>query len=282
METRQLDERDRSAAEAFLVKHRDSSMFLRSNIRRAGFTFSGRPFEATYMAVFDAGRIVAVIAHSWNGMLMVQAPVEAEALAHALVRASGRRVTGFSGPREQVRHVRTALGLLEAPAQMDEDEDLYGLQLEALRVPARMEEIVCRPAQPQDRDTLLQFRLAYEIEALGGGDDAQSRERVATFLDAQLAAGHVWVALAAGKLVSLSAFNAALPDIVQLGGIFTPPEQRGRSYAKHAVGAQLLAARSAGANRSVLFTKNPSAVRCYEALGFVRLSEFALVLLNHS
>lgn len=141
---------------------------------------------------------------------------------------------------------------------------------------------MCRPAKAEDRASLLQFRLAYEIEALGGSDDARSRERVATFLDAQLAAGHVWVALAGGELVSLSAFNAALPDIVQLGGIYTPPEQRGRGYAKHAVGAQLSAARSAGADRSVLFTKNPSAVRCYEALGFVWLSEFALVLLNQS
>jgi predicted GNAT family acetyltransferase len=280
METRQLDERDRSDAETFLVQHRDSSMFLRSNIRRCGFAYSGRRFEATYMAALDAGRIVAIISHTWNGLLIVQAPVEAEALAQALVRASGRAVTGFSGPRDQVRRVRAALGLSDAPAQLDEAEALYGLELTALRVPADAPDVLCREASAGDRDTLLQFRLAYEVEALGGADDADSHARVASFLDAQLAAGHAWVAVAAGEVVSLSALNATLPDIVQLGGIYTPPRHRGRSYAKHVIATQLLAARSAGANRSVLFTDNPSAVRCYEALGFERLSEFSLVLLE--
>jgi predicted GNAT family acetyltransferase len=90
----------------------------------------------------------------------------------------------------------------------------------------------------------------------------------------------VWVAVLRSEVVSMSAFNAALPDIVQLGGIFTPPQHRGRGHAKRAVAAQLLAARDAGATRSVLFTKNPSAVRCYEALGFELLSEFALVMLK--
>jgi predicted GNAT family acetyltransferase len=71
-----------------------------------------------------------------------------------------------------------------------------------------------------------------------------------------------------------------LPDSVQLGGIYTPRELRGRGYAKRAIAAQLLAAGASGLMRSVLFTNNPSAVRCYEALGFRRIGEFSLVLLR--
>jgi predicted GNAT family acetyltransferase len=281
MEIRQLGERDRPAVDAFLLQHRDSSMFLRANIRRRGFAYSGRTYEGTYVGAIDADRVVAMIGQTWNGMLMVQAPVEAEALALATVGVSGREVTGFSGPRTHVRRVRTALKLTEAPAQLDEEEDLYGLELRALRVPPAAPEVMCRPARPDDREGLLRFRIAYEIEALSAVDDAHSiRVRAATFLDGQLNAGYVWVAVVGDELVSMSAFNAALPDIVQLGGIFTPPRYRGRSHAKRAIAAQLLAAGEAGASRSVLFTKDPSAVRCYEALGFEWLSEFALVMLT--
>lgn len=74
--------------------------------------------------------------------------------------------------------------------------------------------------------------------------------------------------------------STTLPDIVQLGGIYTPRELRGRGYAKVAVAASLVAARQRGASRAVLFTKNPSAVRTYEALGFRRLGDYSLVLLR--
>lgn len=83
------------------------------------------------------------------------------------------------------------------------------------------------------------------------------------------------MAVSDGVPVSLSAINASLPDVVQLGGIYTPPALRGRGHARAAVAASLLAARERGASRAVLFTKNPSAVRTYEALGFRRIGDYA-------
>ena len=97
-------------------------------------------------------------------------------------------------------------------------------------------------------------------------------------LDAQIAAGHAWVAVEHGVLVSLAAFNASLPDIVQLGGIYTPPERRGRGYARVAVAGSLVAAREQGVSRAVLFTGGPSAARSYEAVGFRRIGDYGLVL----
>ena len=75
-------------------------------------------------------------------------------------------------------------------------------------------------------------------------------------------------------------FDAALPDIVQLGGIYTPPAVRGRGFAKVAVAASLLVARDRGSSRAVLFTNNPSAARAYEAIGFRRIGDYSLVLLR--
>jgi predicted GNAT family acetyltransferase len=81
-----------------------------------------------------------------------------------------------------------------------------------------------------------------------------------------------------GDLVSLSGFNATLPDMVQLGGIYTPPALRGRGYAKAAVAGSLLAARERGAERAVLFTSTASAARSYEGIGFRRAGDYCLVL----
>jgi predicted GNAT family acetyltransferase len=281
MEIRILTEGDRAAAQAFLVQHCDSSMLLLSNIHRRGFEYTGQQWSATYVGAFEGERIEGIIAHSWNGMLLMQASVHAEQLAPRLVQLSGREVNGFIGPRDQVRRIRRALALADTRARLDEDEDLYALPLDALREPPPASEVItCRPAESRDLDVLIDWRVAYEIEGLGASDNEATRRQSAQGVGGQVQAGHAWVATSGERLLSYSAFNAALPSIVQLGGIYTPHELRGRGYARRAIAAQLSAARAAGVTRSVLFTKSPSAVRCYEALGFSRIGEFSLVLLR--
>jgi predicted GNAT family acetyltransferase len=84
-----------------------------------------------------------------------------------------------------------------------------------------------------------------------------------------------------GALAAYSAFNARLPEIVQVGGVWTPRPQRGRGFARAVVAASLLEARAEGVARAVLFTESPAARRCYEALGFRKVSEYGLVIFTH-
>lgn len=255
-------------------------MFLRSNARRAGLVYGGQPLQAEYLAAFTDRQMIGVVAHCWNGMLLTQAPECAVELARACVEHSGRRVTGLAGPPGDVHAIRTALGLDQEAADVANDEWLYALDVVNVVVPAALASgaVRARAPRPGERDVLVAWRLAYDLEVLGARDTAEQRRRSSAFLDAQIADGHAWVAVDDGRIVSLSAFNASLPDIVQLGGIYTPPEFRGRGYAKVAVAAALLAARERGASRAVLFTSNHSAVRTYEAVGFKRQGEYALVL----
>ena len=81
-----------------------------------------------------------------------------------------------------------------------------------------------------------------------------------------------------GAPVAYSAFNARLPEIVQVGGVWTPPDRRGRGYARAVVAGSLLEARAEGVRRAVLFTSNPMARRAYEALGFRKIGEYGLVI----
>lgn len=281
---RLLTPTDESLLETFLASHRDSSMFLRANARRAGLAYGGEEYQAVYAAAFRDDRMIGVAAHCWNGMMLLQAPEQIADLVRACVDWSRRPVTGLAGPLEQVRQARSALGLDAADASLEGTDWLYGLDLTELVVPVALSDgtITCRAPRPEERDTLCAWRLAYDIELLGATDSPEHRQRSARFLDAQIADGNAWVAVKDGAPVSLSAFNATLPDIVQLGGIYTPPELRGRGFARVAVAASLLVARERGASRAVLFTNSPSAARTYEALGFRRIGDYSLVLLRHT
>ena len=281
MEIRQLVPDDAAQLEAFLSAHRDSSMLLRSNARRAGLVYQGQPFQAHYVGAFRGAELVGVAAQASSGMLLLQAPGFAEELARACVDSNQRRVAALTGPLTQVHQAAAALQLDLETANFRSHEWLYGLDLSGLIVPTALTtgSVVCRAPHPVEHDTLCAWRLAYDIELFAATDTAQTRQRAVSVLQQQISDGDAWVALEGGAPVSLSAFNAALPDIVQLGGIYTPPELRGRGFAKVAVAAALLAARERGAERAVLFTSNPSAVRTYEALGFRRIGDYALVFL---
>ena len=280
MHIRPLDSQDEPQLEEFLHPRRDTSMFLRSNAKRGGLNHSGRTARETFVGAFHDGKIVGVVAQGASGMLLIQASDSAADLALACVGLSLRPVTGLAGPLPQVEQAIAALRLKAEDASYNRDEWLYGLDLCDLIVPIALSTglVACRAPVPGERGTLRAWRLAYDIEALGATDTDETRQRSTRFLDQQIADGNAWVALDSGAPVSLSAFNAALPDIVQLGGIYTPPELRGRGFARVAVAASLLAARDRGAERAMLFTSNPSAARAYEALGFLRTGSYAVML----
>jgi uncharacterized protein len=287
MDLRVLTAGDEERFEQFLTAHRDTSMLLRANARRAGLVYEGAAFQSVHVGAFQNGALTGVAAHAWTGLMLFQAPLGAQEvteLARACAEHSGRNVTGFAGPPAQVTAARTALGLDDAATAVDGHERMYAMDLADIIVPAPLLDgsLVCRPPRADEFDLLHEWRFDYHVEALGSPASEETRRGAATFLDTQIADGDAWVATEAGAdpavPLSLSAFNAALPDIVQLGGIYTPPALRGRGYAKAAVAHSLLVARDRGASRAVLFTENPSAVRSYEAVGFRPAGGYSLVL----
>jgi RimJ/RimL family protein N-acetyltransferase len=277
---RRIRASDAAAFEAFLAPLADSSLFLLANARKAGFEDSGRPFEGTYSGAFDSDRLRGVAAHFWNGILAVQAlALLPEVVRHA-AGASGRAVAGLTGPQAQVVAARDALGFSGRPAALEGPEGLFALDLADLAVPEALGSgrVRCRGPRPEELALLARWRAAYRQEVLGEPEgpasDASAREDVES-LDAS--ASH-WVLEEGGAPVAYTAFNARLSEIVQVGGVWTPPGFRGRGYARCAVAGSLVTARSQGADRAVLFTENPAAIRAYEAIGFRRVGEYGLVI----
>jgi GNAT superfamily N-acetyltransferase len=276
---RALGAGDESALEAFLIRHADFSMFLRSNSRAAGLVYEGKPLQAHYVAAFDGDRIVAVAAHCWNDMLLVQAPVDVVGVARAAVAQSGRPVAGLSGPAEQVVAGSSALGLDRRPAPKFGREELFALDLADLIVPGPLADgrWTCRHPRPDELVLLLGWRVDFAREALQFPDSPTLRGECERELSLVYERSSNWV-LEDGGLVSYSAFNARLPDIVQIGGVWTPRELRGRGYGRAVVAGSLLEARAGGVRRAVLFAEREDAKQAYRALGFRAVGDFGLIL----
>jgi uncharacterized protein len=276
----QLGPGDEAELERFLLAHADSSMFLRANARAAGLVDRGEPLQATYVAARVGGAIVAVAAHTWNGMVIMQGSLDAVGdAACAAVERTGRAVNGFSGPYAQVVAARTALGLADKPAALDSREDLFALALDQLRVPPPLADgrWSCRHPVEEDRVEVGRWVFEYQIEALGA-EPTPEREEEARKRFAPSDSG--WLLVVDGERVAMSGFSAQLPDAVQIKGVYTPRALRGRGYARAVVAGSLLDARARGVQRSILFTpqQNHAARAAYLALGYRVVGEYGLVL----
>lgn len=273
---------DETALEAFLLPRVETSMFLIGNLRSTGFTDSGQAYEGTYAGAFEAGRIVGVVAHYWNQVLVFQAPAHLDALWRAAVRASGRPVGGLIGPSDQVDGVEKTLEVDDANLQMDETEKLYSLRLDELIVPGDLDSGMVQGQRIESRDLelLTRWRVAYALEALGEEDSPRLRERTRASMERSLKEQRTWVLEHGGEPVACSSFNAAIKEAVQVGGVWTPPELRSRGFGRAVVAASLLDARAEGVTTAILFTPedNIPAQRAYEALGFRHIDSYRIVL----
>jgi predicted GNAT family acetyltransferase len=178
-----------------------------------------------------------------------------------------------------VERARSALGLNNTPVTHASREDLFELSLEQLRVPGALASgaVHCRHALADEVPRLIAWRVAYKWEAMGQRDDGSAAVEV----ERARQEGTDWVLEAAGEPVAFSTFNAQLPDVVQVGGVWTPPELRGRGYARGVVAGSLLEAQSGGAFQAILFTAvdNHPARRAYLALGFKIIGDYGVVML---
>jgi GNAT superfamily N-acetyltransferase len=189
---------------------------------------------------------------------------------------AGLSVEGALGSAGTVRPLLTALGLSTAPARKDEDEPAFALDLADLRLP-QVNGADLIPAAEAHRPLLLSWRSAYHRETLGTPEaeaEALARADIGRMIDR----GNHRLLVIGDEPVALTGFNAALPDIVQVGGVYTPPDLRGRGHARLAVALHLAEARAAGVARAVLFAASPAAARAYHSIGFQPNGSFALVL----
>ena len=267
---RRAAEADRGAIEAFLRERVETSMFPLGNLARHGMA-GGHPLA---MRFWIAGEpMEAVLGVTEKGIVLPQLPPRLA--AEAAEALAGEHVLGIIGDGGQVDALRQATGLSETPAQLDKEEALFALDLaELLRPDIGGFRLV--PLSEAPRDLMLRWRADYGREALGWTCDAEAQAEAD--MAGALANGQHRVLMRGPEPVAATGFNARLPGIVQVGGVWTPPEHRRQGLARAAVALHLLETRTEGVERAILFTANLFAARAYRALGFSEVGRFRLLV----
>ena len=283
-EIRILGAGDEPRLEAFFARSPDLTLFQRSNLRHAGAVDDGSRYSGTYAAALANDEIVGVVAHYWNGFVMPLVPAggrDVRTLLDAVLVASGRAVTGVIGSWDQVAASLMHPALNGRASMRCDREILFALPLADLAVPPALSagDVAVRAMAEDDLPLLAAWRVEYLVEAFSLPRSGATYDEAMRDITNWHAESRAWVAEAQGRPVAFSGFNAALPDVVQVGGVYTPPFGRARGFARVAVAGSLLQAREGGAGRAVLFTDvgNTAAQRAYRALGFEPVGDWGLV-----
>ena len=263
---------DRPQIEKFLRRHIETSMFQLSNLARYGMD-GGHGRAVKFWVAETAAEITDVLTMTEAGNLLPQCPT----LPLAEIRAAlvGVEILTAIGPTHQIRAILPALAIDRAATTLNDDEPHFALTLSDLIVPDGPGQIV--PLKDAPRDVILHWLADYDITSLGLSPSlamARAPETYAT----HIASGTHRVLMEAGLPLAMTGFNAELPEIVQIGGVYSPPQLRNQGHARRAVGLHLTQAGAAGVARATLFASGPPAIRAYRALGFQQIGSWAMCL----
>jgi len=266
---------DVPALDAFLLAHADGAMFPLANLRDHGPGPGDHRHATRFWIAETAGAVTGAVGLTGEGMLLPQWPDgDWPTLRPHL---AGAAPIGAVGPAPQVRAAISALGLAGAPTRTDADEPGFALDLTDLVVPDGPGRL--QPLRSGDAGIVTPWRAAYlsELFAMPAAEAARQAPReVADWIDA--GTHHLlWVE---GRPVALCGLNAVLPEIVQVGGVYTPRALRGRGHARRAMALMLQAARGRGVRRAVLFAASPAAARAYATIGFSQIDPVGLILFD--
>jgi Predicted acetyltransferase len=254
-------------------------MFLRGNLAVHGLNDGDSPRALSLALRRNGAGIAGVFGISNAGFALMQAPDATPGDWAAYARwMQDRPLMGLTGDSAQVAAASAALALDPQEFLRAEDEPLYRLDLTALRLDGLAPGTLRLP-EYEHRDLLIDWYSDFEISVLGTPPDL-ARETAALRADFAITEDRVKLLIQDGIPVAMTAFNARLPEIVQVGGVYTPPALRNRHAARTAVALHLQEAREDGVRIAVLAAANPAAARAYEALGFARIGRYTLALLK--
>jgi predicted GNAT family acetyltransferase len=225
------------------------------------------PEPGRYAWVRDGDEVIGVIVQS---PLVLHAAITAipatatEALVDNIVGAWSD-LSGVSGPADAVARFAgrwaELLGVAAAPV---EGQRLYAL--DSLDPPIGVAGSL-RRAIDADTDLVLTW-------ARGFLRDTGAPVTTEVTIRRRLDAGMIWI-WEHHDPVSMASHTPAVAGVSRIGGVYTPPEHRGRGYATACTAAVTNAALQADAQQCVLYTQlaNPQSNAIYRRLGYRPVSE---------
>jgi len=267
---------DVPAITAFLNRHAERAMFPLSNLARYGFD-GAADLSVRFWFAHGNGDVSDVLTLTTGGMALPLLPTGGAAARAAARAVAGREVIGIVGPRADVRLFAQAAGLAGAERSLDRDEPHFALDLAELAVPAGRGELQPLAAAPPG---VIRAWMEDYQRAVLNAPAPEAAVRAGTAYRRHVADQSHMVLVDAGQPLAMTGFNARLPGIVQIGGVYTPPESRGRGHARRALALHLAQARAGGTRRATLFSASDMASRAYAAIGFRQIGDWSVVLFS--
>lgn len=228
------------------------------------------PVEAdlTLIRVLDrAGEVVGVaIRTPPRPMLLGELAPDAVVPLAEQVATAMPEVRGFFGPMPATRALAESVAArIGGRARKSHGSGRYVLQ--QVKPPVGVAGSA-RLAQPQDRDLLVRWSIAFFGEV---GDPFDP-----SLVDLRLNAGLMWVWQVGGELVSVAALTEAVAGVERVNHVYTPDGSRRNGYAGALV-AELATQVLRRGHMPMLYADlaNPTSNRVYQAIGFEKLDECA-------
>ncbi len=282
---RKLTQQDYQVFDTFLKPPTPTSVFLRSNAKKAGLIYqSNQDYSAHYYGAFDDENLQGVMALCWNGSILTQVfnlSVLKKLYDFAVNDQPTFGVKVVLAPKDQTDKFLQWLQIDQDNISLSVTETAFYLDLDQLQIPSKLvqSEWEYRLATMEDMPILLPWNMGYAVEALGSNPiSIDEKNEMAKDIASKIALSEMFVLTVSGELVSQAKYNATLPDVVQIGGVWTPPLQRRVGYARGVVAGALIEAKKHQVEKAILFARNPFAIRCYEKLGFEAVARYHLTI----
>jgi hypothetical protein len=288
-EIRLLDQNDLDAFDDFLRPKTAEAYFIRSNAKRAGLDYEGHPFQAQYLASFNAAKITGVISYTWMNAIIVYAddPETVSGLSQAavpLIKKRNGAICACLGLAEQVASVIAALDIPKNNFCRDEAEILYSLDIKSMMSPDLLKspDYFVRRAKETDFLELTSWLLSYNLEILNATPGPELEQKVRNDVIQRIGLGELFVLEMRGRILSLCGAGGGLLEAIMIAPLWTPHEFRKRGYGKAVTAGtiQLLAKMYPALHQAVLYTANPVAAHVYEQIGFKKCANWRLALLK--
>jgi hypothetical protein len=277
---------DEERVDAFLEPHTPFAFFMRSNLKKGGVRYEGKPYQSDYFGVFDSGSLVGVLTHSWISSIQLFAdahsfiPPLAEALRKHRAKQP-REIECFLGPADQVTFLLSSLGIAPSALREEENKDgewLFSLALENMTSPAILKKpgITVRRACQADVDLLTVWRHDFNVESRGFAPGQITLDKAQEEISRRINDSELFILEDRGERVSFCGVGGFLSDWSCVGPVWTPPEKRNLGYARAITAGALQIMHGEGTINAVLFAHRPDAVRPYRAIGFERIGDWLL------
>jgi predicted GNAT family acetyltransferase len=259
---RPLTEADRAAVHALLMRAPAFNLYILGNLETLGFTHDFCEFWGDWG---EDGLLRAVLNRYMTGWSVYGAADAAWAdVAHLLDthQAVERLQDNPGGVPSLLPYLSRYHG-----AQVHAEE-LMDLHAHAFHPQAPADGVVVRRASLDDLAALTDFYA-----------DAGHMTRRPAAVERPLRDTRVWIAVRDGIIVAAALTNAETRELAMIGGVYTPPTERGHGYSQ-AVCSALCQDLLDAHKRPVLYWDTPAAGAVYRKLGFHPIGQWRSVWLE--